>query len=71
MTESKNEMNELKVFTKTCNKSYDRHRYKINCIDGSSVIVDDYQQVIECYWEKPQLLKNVEVLDILTRGKGF
>ena len=59
-------------FTQTSNKEYDRHYYKVNCIDGSAKVFQLYDEVIECYWNNPHILKNVEVLDIKPKGgKGF
>ena len=61
-------------FTKTSDKQYDRNKYKINCKDGSSLITYDYNDVIENYWHKHQLIENVEVIDIKPKrsgGKGF
>ena len=58
-------------FTQTSNKSYDKHYYKVNCIDGSEKIFHLYDEVMECYWNHPQILKNVEVMDYTKGGKGF
>jgi len=68
------ESKENNYFTKTSDGQYDRHKYKINCKDGSSVITYDYNDVIENYWHKHQLIENVEVIDIKPKrsgGKGF
>ena len=53
------ESKENNYFTKTSDGQYDRHKYKINCKDGSSVITYDYNDVIENYWHKHQLIENV------------
>ena len=37
---------ESNYFTKTSEGQYNRHKYKINCKDGSSVITYDYNDVI-------------------------
>lgn len=59
------------TFTLTSTKPYDRHRYKIFCVDGSVKIVNDYQQVIEARWNYPQYCDHVEVIDQKTTGGGF
>ena len=52
------ESKENNYFTKTSDGQYDRHKYKINCKDCSSVITYDYNDVIENYWHKHQLIEN-------------
>jgi len=59
-------------FTQTCDKPYDRHKYKLFCIDGSVKVVPDYETVMQCWWNFPEYLDRVEVLDkSKTIGKGF
>lgn len=58
-------------FTSTSTDPYDRHRYKLWCSDRSVKIVDDYQQVIEAWWNYPQYADHVEVIDQKTKGGGF
>ena len=50
-------------FKQTCEKPYDRHRYKIHCADGSVKIVNDYMHVMEAWWNYPQYCVTVDVID--------
>ena len=62
----------LKAFTKTSDAPYDRHKYKIWCVDGSVKIVDDWDTVLTAHWNFPQHISHVEVIDKSpTKGKGF
>ena len=58
-------------FTLTSENPYNRHRYKIFCVDGSVKIVDDYMKVIEAWWNYHQHCDHVEVIDAKTKGAGF
>jgi hypothetical protein len=58
-------------FTLTSENPYNRHRYKIFCVDGSVKVVDDYMQVIEAWWNYHQYCDHVEVIDAKTKGGGF
>jgi hypothetical protein len=58
-------------FTRTSDAPYDRHRYKVWCVDGSVKILDDYEDVMRAWWNFPQHLSHVEVLDTKTKGGGF
>lgn len=60
------------TFTRTCDKPYNRHKYKIWCVDGSVKVVDDYDTVLTAQWNFPQHISHVEVIDKSeTKGKGF
>ncbi len=58
-------------FTNTSADPYNRHRYKIFCVDGSVKIVDDYMQVIEAWWNYADYCDHVEVIDAKHKGGGF
>jgi len=58
------------TFTTYCDKLYDRHHYKLNTIDGESVIIEDYEMLRATWYHYKNDVESVEVLDI-TRGKGF
>jgi hypothetical protein len=58
------------TFTTYCDKPYTRHSYKLNTIDGESVIIEDYEVLRATWYHYKNDVESVEVLDI-TRGKGF
>lgn len=62
-----------RIFKQTCDKPYDRHRYKLIYSDGKEVIFDNYMDIQACWFQTPsQFLSHVEVLDISQKKKkGF
>jgi hypothetical protein len=58
-------------FKQTSNLPYNRHRYKVWCVDGSVKILDDYEEVLTAWWNFPQHCSHVEVIDAKTKGGGF
>ena len=60
---------DLRIFTTTSDKPYDRHKYKINLKNGKSITVEDYQTVRQM-WH--QWMNDVDSVDIIDEsGKGF
>ena len=57
-------------FTETSSELYDRHTYKIVSKTGEIIIVDNWMQAREIWWNKKQFLSHVEVLDV-KKSKGF
>ena len=61
----------MKTFKQTCDKSYDRHDYKIIYSNGESIILDNYEDVQINWFQTPnQFLSHIEVLD-KKKSKGF
>ena len=60
-------------FGQTCNKPYDRHHYQICFSDGSSKIVESWDEVQEFWWQYGWPDKPViKVIDKpKTKSKGF
>ena len=56
-------------FTHYCEKSYDRHSYKIHFKNGKSVKVEDYETVKSLWWQWKDNVESVEVID--SSGQGF
>ena len=68
-------MSSIPTFTRTCNKSYDRHSYRVNLIGGRSVTFDGWMEATN-YWMCHSPLGGVisiEVIDRITKRdpKGF
>ena len=63
----------MQTFQQTCNKPYDRHRYKLVFNNGNEVIFDDYMDVQAHWFQTPtDFLSHVEILDIQQKKmKGF
>ena len=57
-------------FTETSSELYDRHTYKIVSKTGEIIIVDNWMQAREIWWNKKQFLSHIEVLDV-KKSKGF
>jgi len=66
------EKDDPRYFSQTCNKPYDRHRYKIVC-ETKSIMVESWEEVQEYWWNNRNLLipPVIEVLDKLKSNKGF
>ena len=66
-------MNLPKTFSQTCDKPYDRHRYKLVDVHGDFVIFDNWEETQMTWWNSPsQFLSHIEVLDIQKKkSKGF
>ena len=52
-----------KTFTQTSDGLYDRHHYKIIAKNGDAVVVDNWAQAHEIWWNKAPFLDSIEVLD--------
>ena len=51
------------VFESYCDKSYDRHKYKLILKNGKAIVVEDYEHVRQ-FWAQFRLqLEKVEVID--------
>ena len=61
-----------RFFEQTCDKSYDRHHYKMVC-KSKSVVLESWDEVQEYWWNNiafnPDMI--VEVIDKPKTTKGF
>ena len=65
---------ELKEFKLSCEKPYDKHKYKINFKNGKSVTFEDYEMMKAMWYQWRTQVESVDVLDPhkkLGGGKGF
>ena len=53
---------ELKTFTSTCDKDYDRHTYKLVLKNGKALILEDYEMVRQYWYQYKDQMNCVEVL---------
>ena len=53
---------ELKTFTSTCDKDYDRHTYKLVLKNGKALILEDYEMVRQYWYQYKTQMECVEVL---------
>lgn len=62
----------MNIFTSTCNKSYDRHTYKITFGDGKEQLFGDYE-TMKNFWFTNCRLKEmvVSVTDPKKASEGF
>ena len=63
-----------RYFSQTCNKSYDRHHYKIVSKHYATFIVKSWEEVQEWWWNHSNMIgfdAVVEVLDIPEKTRGF
>ena len=51
------------TFTQTSDGLYDRHHYKIIAKNGDTIVVDNWAQAHEIWWNKGPILDRIEVLD--------
>lgn len=61
-------------FQRTCDKPYDRQWYKVWCKDNSVKIIEDYDDVINAWYNFKQHISHVEVIDAKRKGgkgRGF
>jgi hypothetical protein len=59
-------------FTQTSDEPYLRHDYKIHFINKKTRTFDNYQDVLQTWFQTPsELLDYVEVLDHREKAKGF
>ena len=57
-------MSKLKTFESTCNKPYDRHKYKITISNKRELVFDDYEQMRAFWFSQGGMAKMiVTVLD--------
>lgn len=65
-------MSYLETFTCTSTAPYDRHWYKVWCIDNSVKVLQSYEEVYDAWWNFKQYISHVEVIDVRSKGgKGF
>ncbi len=50
------------VFTSYCDKPYDRHTYRLTLLNGKAIVLEDYDQVRQFWYQFRQQLKSLEVL---------
>ena len=53
----------VKTFTKTCDKDYDRHKYKMVLKNQKAIILEDYEMVRAYWWKFKEQMDHVEVMD--------
>ena len=59
-------------FEQSSYEDYDRHHYKVIAKDGTSVVVENWAQAHEIWWNKSPFLDRIEVLDKpQEKSKGF
>ena len=51
------------TFTQTSDGLYDRHNYKIIAKNGDEIVVDNWSQAHEIWWNRGPFLDRIEVLD--------
>jgi len=62
----------MKYFTRTSDAPYDRHWYKVWCIDNSVKVLHSYEEVYDAWWNFKEYISHVEVIDARRKGgKGF
>ena len=60
-----------RYFSQTCNKSHDKHHYKMVC-KNKSVVLESWDEVQEYWWNRTAFEKPVvEVIDKPHPKKGF
>ena len=58
-------------FPQTCDKPYDRHKYKLFLSDGKVEVYDSWEEVNSRWFQTPKMfLSRVEVID-RKKKKGF
>ena len=50
-------------FKNTCDKDYDRHKYKMVMKNGKALVLEDYEMVRAYWWQFRQQMDHVEVMD--------
>jgi hypothetical protein len=61
----------MNAFTQTCNKPYDRHRYKFVYGNGEYKIFEHYEEVQLEWMQAPfDMLGIIEILDKSSKGFG-
>ncbi len=58
-------------FEQTSDLPYDRHTYKVHTKMGTSYVFDSYMDVQAVWFQQHNLLSHIEVLDKVTKQKGF
>lgn len=64
------EPSDPQYFTETSDELYDRHTYKVIEKSGKSMVVDNWMEVREMWWNRKVFLSHVEVIDPI-QSKGF
>ena len=67
------EKNDPRYFTRTSDAPYDRHWYKVWCIDNTVKVLHSYEEVQEAWWNFKHFISHVEVIDAKKQSKpqGF
>jgi len=62
-----------RYFTQTSDAPYDRHWYKVWCIDNTVKVLHSYEEVQEVWWNFKHFISHVEVIDAKKQSKpqGF
>lgn len=64
-------VNDPTYFTQTSDGPYDRHNYRIHLTNGKSIVLDDYEQVRNLWFQyEKRFLKVIEVLDKKAKSSG-
>ena len=53
----------LKTFTNTCDKDYDRHKYKLVTRSGKGIILEDYEMARQLWYQYRHDMVRLDVLD--------
>jgi hypothetical protein len=65
-------MTDLITFTQTSDEPYLRHDYKIHFLNKKTRLFDNYQDVMQTWFETAsELLDYVEILDHKEKARGF
>ena len=52
-----------KNFTTYCDKPYDKHKYRLVLQNGKAIVLEDYDQVRQLWYQFRQQMVTVEVID--------
>ena len=53
----------IKTFTNTCDKDYDRHKYKLVLKNGKAIVFEDYESARNMWYQYSSQLERIDVLD--------
>ena len=53
----------LKTFTTYCDKPYDRNKYKMVMKNGKALVLEDYDQVRQLWYQFRTQMVRVDILD--------
>ena len=53
----------VKVFKQTCDKPYDRHKYKLFYDNGKTVVFEYWEDVMAAWLQHNPFVSHIEVID--------